>query len=826
MKAKVLCLVLAVASLAAVGFEAKLSAQSGLNIIYSSKGIQQVSYNGTTLEDLNQYPSDAFHIWHMKVTDLSGNVLTTGQYGWGENTNSRIWDSGSNTWNYLYTWGSVAVHFVQRGDSLDMTVTATNNPSSGVIFDGAVIYPFVLHFPSLPVGFTDPTYAQLAFNTTGPSVTLADFGSGEVAAVFGDAAKPLYSGFQPADARNSYFPIISGTSLDGMASFQPHNDRPVLPGQTDTYTVSLRFAPSGTATSRLAGDAYSNWASTWPPTIHWTDRRPIGTVYLATSPTGDVNRPGGFPNNPRRYFNNGNAGDFDVRTQSGLAAFQSKIIQQALANVTNLQSMHAQGAITWDLEGQQYPQATSYVCSPDQIAQVAPEMESVITESSSPYVGMKLDDAYFKIMRDAGFRVGVCIRPQHFTLKADGSADQVYLPNAAVASELTRKMRYAHDRWGATLFYVDSTVESNGAVLDASIFQQVAAALPDSLISPEESTPKYYAYTAPFRTFIFHGDLGTDPTLYNYYPKAFSLVLINDVDPGTLMAARSQLTASVRSGDILMAHVDYAQTNNPTIVQIYQDAGVSIGTSPPSDPVSTTPAPPPPTDPVVTVPTPPTPPPAATGELVISAPTNGQTVTGQISVAGQVYAALDAAGSYLMVDGIPIGTRRVSSAPYVYPLDTSTLANGSHTLQLWAHDTGNNTVLSPTVSVMVSNAAGDTTASAPITPSQPIQPTMPITPSSPSTNFYPIALSYPFNGQTISGLVSVAATILQNLDAAGSYLMVDGLEIGTRRLTSAPFLYDLDTTKLSVGTHLLQIWAHDIGNDTLLSNQTSITVTN
>jgi hypothetical protein len=222
--------------------------------------------------------------------------------------------------------------------------------------------------------------------------------------------------------------------------------------------------------------------------------------------------------------------------------------------------MHAQGAITWDIEGQQYPQATSYVCSPDQIAQVAPEMESVVTESSSPYVGMKLDDAYFKIMRDAGFRVGVCIRPQHFTLNADGSAEQVYLANTAVATELIRKMKYAHDRWGATLFYVDSTVESNGAVLDASIFQQVAAALPDSLISPEESTPKYYAYTAPFRTFIFHGDLGTDPTIYNYYPKAFSLVLINDVDPGTLMAARSQLAAAVRGGDILMGHVDYWQT--------------------------------------------------------------------------------------------------------------------------------------------------------------------------------------------------------------------------------------------------------------------------
>jgi hypothetical protein len=231
----------------------------------------------------------------------------------------------------------------------------------------------------------------------------------------------------------------------------------------------------------------------------------IGTVYLASSPQGNVTQPGGYPNNPRRYFNNSNASDFDVRTAQGLSNFQAKVLQQAGNTVQNLHLLNAQGAITWDLEGEQYPQETSYVCSPDQIAQVAPEMESVIANGSSPYAGMKLDDAYFKIMRDAGFRVGVCIRPQHFTMNRDGTAQQVSLANADVAAEVIRKMKYAHDRWGATLFYIDSTVEPNGAVLDAGIFQQAAAALPDSLLIPEETTPKDYAYTAPFKTLSFTG---------------------------------------------------------------------------------------------------------------------------------------------------------------------------------------------------------------------------------------------------------------------------------------------------------------------------------
>ena len=99
---------------------------------------------------------------------------------------------------------------------------------------------------------------------------------------------------------------------------------------------------------------------------------------------------------------------------------------------------------------------------------------------------------------------------------------------------MLKKITYAHKRWGATLFYIDSTVQPNGAVMDAAIFQRLAAAFPDSLLIPEESTPKYYAYTAPFQTFLFHKDLGTDPTARRYYPHAFSCNMINDVAPATL----------------------------------------------------------------------------------------------------------------------------------------------------------------------------------------------------------------------------------------------------------------------------------------------------
>jgi hypothetical protein len=403
-------------------------------------------------------------------------------------------------------------------------------------------------------------------------VTLADYGQGEVAVVYPSAARPLYTGFAPAEPKGAYTTIISGTALDGMPTFFPRNDRPLSPGGSDTYTVSLRFAPSGTAVTQLAADAYRNWAKTWPPSLDWADRRAIGTVYLASSAAGNPTIAAGYPNNPRRYFNDGNAADFDVASPSGLAKFQRRILRQAATNVENLKRLNAQGAITWDIEGEQYPQTTSYVCAPDAIAQESPEMESVVSDRGSPYHGMKLDDAYFKTMRDAGFRVGVCVRPQHFEKHPDGSATQMQLPEAQAAAELIRKITYAHRRWGATLFYLDSTVDANGAPLAASIIQQVAAAFPDSLLIPEESTPKYYAYVAPFKTFIFHGDLGTPADVQSYYPNAFSANLINDVDSVQLADHRSQLIDSISRGDLLLLHADYWQANNAAVVRMYQEA--------------------------------------------------------------------------------------------------------------------------------------------------------------------------------------------------------------------------------------------------------------
>jgi len=226
-----------------------------LDITYGARGIEQLSYGGVVLEDLEQNPGDVFHIWHMNATNLLGKHMTGQQYGWGEVNTARSWDAAKHTWKYFFDWGTIAVEFAQEGDTLHMNVTEANNPNSNIIFNGATIYPFVLHFPRLPNNFKDVKFAQLSSNIDGGPgtnrVIVADFGGGQIASFVPGPQKPLYHGFDPAGSGFNYFPIISSTSMDSMASFFPRIDRPVEPGKEDRFTVSLRFAPSGTPISGL-----------------------------------------------------------------------------------------------------------------------------------------------------------------------------------------------------------------------------------------------------------------------------------------------------------------------------------------------------------------------------------------------------------------------------------------------------------------------------------------------------------------------------------------------------------------------------------------------
>ena len=879
-----------------------LHAQSGLQITYGSKGIQTLSYNGIMLENVGANPQDIFHIWHMKSSDLNRNPLYIGQYGWGEGNNGTTWNAQTQTETYNFSWGSIATQFVQSGDTLNMIVTETNNAGSGIAFDGAEIYPLALHFPAEPAGFNG--YTQYAITTTGPGVSVADFGQGVVTSVIPNEAVAMYGGWK-SQGNQTYTPLMTTTAPDGLATFLPRNDYPVQPGSSFSYTVSLRFTPEGTAAD--ASDAYGSFAATYPNQMTWSDRRILGTAYLASSPSGlNINLPGGYPTNPRRYFNDGSV---NIYSPGGLQNFQQRMLAQATQNVNTARSLGSQGVITWDIEGEQYPQNTTYVCSPDQISSVAPEMETPVADSSSPYYGMHLVDAYFKTMADAGFKSGVCLRPQVFSLNGDGTASQSFLSgNGAIIANLENKAKYANARWGTTIFYVDSTVDVTGGTLDPAIFQQIITDLPSFLFIPEESTPRYYAYTAPFYSFIFHTDLGTPSAIYNVYPKAFGANLVNDVSAGTLAQYTPQLTQAVRRGDILMGHADYPQANDATLISIYAAAGAGAAAPTQASPQISWPSPggiafgtalsgaqlnatantagtftySPSAGSV---------PSAGTTALTVTfTPADTadyKTVTASTSITvGQAAPVLSWNAPASIVQGTALSGAQLDATAnipgsFTYSPDLGTIpATGNTVLQVvftpndsadyqtaTAYTTLNVTQIQQTTPVLSWNAPGvmalgtglsgaQLNASANVAGSFQYNPgpatVLPVGTSSLQVVFTPydtthytsanasvlvtvtapvlpnsnLAIVFPTAGATVNGTVLVQGYVNLSLDSAGSFLIVDGQYQAWRRVTGGPYLYTLDTTALPNGPHVVQIWAHDIGNNVTISNGVQINVAN
>ena len=821
-------------------------AAGGLQVTYDANGLATLTYNGVKLEDTTEYPADIFHIWHTQYADAN-DLNQTGN--WGEIYTSRVMNIATKTMTYQYPWGSVVTKFddTSVANQLNISVTVTNSANSNLTVDGINMYPLTLHFPIMPVNFGSPAYSQLQYNTTGPSVTLANYGSGEVAMVNTDPVKPLYTGFD-ADQGNTagnYGILIGSTPNDNQASFIPKFNRPVSPGATDTYAVQLRFANSGTPDTTVASDIYSGYASAWPMQLNWTDHRPIGTAFLATSPNGsNINQSGGYPTNPRRYaINNSNPASIDVTTPAGIALFQQQVLAFANQTVSISKSMNALGVITWDIEGEEYPQPTSYVCSPDQIATLSPEMETIVNVPGSPYNGMKLDDAYFKTISDAGLRVGLCVRPQQYVLNSNGTAQQNTLPDNQTAQEMIMKMQYAQKRWGATLFYVDSNVDINGGTLDPSIFQQVAAAMPNCLIMPEHQTPKYFAYTAPYTQLTNSGSI-TPPEVKATYPNAFSDIYVAD---GSITQNMTQLTNAVKAGDNLLFRSWFTDPQNQLVQQVYQAAGVYTPPTTPT-PAPVTPTPTPPSAPIIQNPVgsfdgiksdgtmfgwtqdPTSPNIPNQVQFYFDGPTGTstnyimQTASDYRSDVG--YHGFNVAFPTLLQDGKP-------HTVYAYGLSI-TDTTGAHKTLL------SNSPLTVTMSVPVPVTPPTTPTPAPVTPTPapviptpvtpapviptPISPT-PVTPTPTPVAAKQVIVTAPADASTVSGVITFSATTNVNMDASGVIFYIDGQQVGNNQHGS-PASVQLDTTKYANGGHILQVTSRDTRNTNWRSNPLSITVNN
>ena len=176
----------------------------------------------------------------------------------------------------------------------------------------------------------------------------------------------------------------------------------------------------------------------------------------------------------------------------------------------------------------------------------------------------------------------------------------------------------------------------------------------------------------------------------------------------------------------------------------------------------------------------------------ISSPPDGATVSGTVGVSADATDDEGVSQVEFFADGASIGTDSV--APYSVSWDSTTMADGPHTLTATATDTIGQTA-SDSIGVTVDNV------------------------DSPPT----VSVTRPTNGDTVRGPVTLSADATDDKSVSQVEFFVDGASIGTDSV--APYSVSWDTATGADGPHTVTATATDTIGQTA-SNSISVTVDN
>jgi hypothetical protein len=525
-------------------------AKQGLDFSVGTRGIESLSFNG---QSLLRSPKSGELQPSTSVFRAALDLLLPRTLSPVARENKQ-----TNSIELAYPWGHVSCAYDKQGNALGMRIDVSNTSPSGL--DELSLRLMELNFPSVPEGgileagmfgfgfkgperplyLSPPSIRSVADPQTVVPIVSVNYGTGALNFCSDDLECSIsvpYSTNSPA--RTSYAFII--TCHD------------IKPGITKTFNVSLRFGPAGSRVQDLSSDVLKTYAKKYPFQINWNDRRPIGAIFLASS---GIN----VATNPRRWIMN--EGKIDITTDQGKSVFRTVLLKLADNSIKVLKDSNAQGMITWDPEGQEFL-GSCYYGDPRLTPVLAPETEFKDDQ------GMTAIDEYFEKFRQAGLRVGVCLRPQQITI-VDGKPVQGAANNQQAAQVLKDKLAYAKKRWGCTLFYIDSTVVVTGESLDPDVFKTVADAYPDVLLIPENESMRYFAYSAPLNSYMHHKVTSTPVGARMVYPKAFSVLLTSD--QGDRPQDHDALITAVRNGDILLFNGWYNNEGVSKIKKLYEEA--------------------------------------------------------------------------------------------------------------------------------------------------------------------------------------------------------------------------------------------------------------
>ena len=473
------------------------------------------------------------------------------------------YDEKAHRLEQTWSMGKLVCVYQPQDDKLGISITFTNTsdrPLSSVDISAMTVV-----FPDTPTG----TGWYEALHTTSEGIddaaaVVANYAGGTLAVV-GESFDPeVRLGLDSAHdkERRAYHVSLSPVRREARDLM---NADPVLlePRESITFDITLRFGPEKSSLHDLAGDAFTRYAELFPRVLKWDDRRPIAMLMLASSAAQhrSAMNPRGWLSDPK----------LDASTTNGQPLFRKRILDWADRSVTVSKAIGAQGIIVWDVEGEEF-QPLVYVGDPRKLPELAPEFDEIV-------------DEFFKRFSRAGLKTGVCIRPSRIVRNRDPDPKLPWRHEHMrfdPVEEMADKIAYAKERWGCTLFYIDTNVtlayagekESDGSdkvtswMIRADAMRRLAERHPDVLIIPEFQYTGYYSHVSGYRE-LRGGQAATPARVLAAYPDAFSVINVSD---GKMKERKADLIAAVKRGDILMYRGWFKSPEAEMVRYLYREA--------------------------------------------------------------------------------------------------------------------------------------------------------------------------------------------------------------------------------------------------------------
>jgi Bacterial Ig domain len=196
------------------------------------------------------------------------------------------------------------------------------------------------------------------------------------------------------------------------------------------------------------------------------------------------------------------------------------------------------------------------------------------------------------------------------------------------------------------------------------------------------------------------------------------------------------------------------------------------------------------------------------GQVTITSPANGATVSGTVSIAAQYSSPVSWLNFY--VDGNWVA----SSPPSTFSWSSTGVANGQHTIAVNGYNNSNVLVANTSVTVNVQNGAGPTpTVSTPV-------PTPTPTPAGTPTPTGSVKITSPASGATVSGTVSIVVQYTSPVSWLNFY--IDGNWVAS----SPPYTMSWNSTSVANGQHSVTVNGYNSSNALVATTATNLNVQN